>query len=545
MISKRTKKIISKTLMAVMLSSMTLNGVQHLAYAQEATQQNDFESSVMVEHDDNEIVTESEWEGQLWLYEAVKSQFDNKAIAEVTYGDLLKVRSIKCQPNGNSEKRHIPKLIGYFKNAYAIELPNMGLEGSIPEELYTMKKLATLDISNNKVSGMISHKIGDLRNLTWFYINNNNFTGEFPKEIGNIPGLRTLIIGNNDFTGIFPKELRNLKLFEIDIQNTNITGTILENIIDMTELEKVNLSNSKFEGEIPVKIGQLWKLITLDLSNNNFTGTIPKEIVKSIYLKTLKLNDNYFTGPVPQEFSKQFSLQADISNNPLVGEYYAPKDNAKINYQGTYVNSSIEGINKLTPIKVKASVNEEVTIFQPMEDLGEYYDYDVEEKEGYYIMRQDKDRLSFKPTREGIINIKAIANFSDWGLTPYNGVTKSIRLEIDTEYNRLTIKLPETIKFEELTDLDSKTNKYLKEYINNSDVNLEVRVKNEFAYVTAKDEEDYHCNYYNSKLKKNILVQDIKIPIEKGTEDNSEQLQLEQEAKDAVVKAENTRKKLI
>lgn len=177
MISKRTKNIISKTLMSVMLSSMTLNGVSQIVYAQEVTQENVYESSPMIEHADNEIVAESDWEGQTWVYEEGKRYYGDKPMSQVTYGDLLKVERLSVTLNWTHKQGHIPRTIRYFKNLKYFSLGGTKFEGYIPEELYELKNLETLEIYDNKhiIGGEISPKIGNLTKLRYLNLSNNQF----------------------------------------------------------------------------------------------------------------------------------------------------------------------------------------------------------------------------------------------------------------------------------------------------------------------------------------------------------------------------------
>lgn len=617
MISKRTKNIISKTLMAVMLSSMTLNGVSQIAYAQEVTQENVHESTPLVEHADDEIVAESEWEGQTWLYEAVKSQMNNKAISSVTYGDLLKVKKLSYKNYDNKFTGIIPSFIGNFKNLEYITINNAGLTGTIPEEIYNLTNLTTLVIMSTGLGGEISPKVGNLINLGELNFSKNRLTGSIPEEIYNLTNVEILKLSNNKFKNntianitVLPKlvtlELENCdisgelptnlgefpKLKNILLSNNNITGNIPPNISTLKSLNQLTMANNKLQGNIPKELfdsniqylnlnsnnltgdlpsnmfakpryelslgdnnltgiittGQYVNEVrTFDVRNNNLTGTIPSNLACNQTQAIVYLQNNNFIGELPKGTFNTYRLKIDTSNNKFIGDP-SPQTRSSdfVNKKGNYLDSLSEDYNKLTNIRVKASANEEVTIAQPIEGLSGFYDYDVEEKDGYYIMKQDGDKLTLKPTREGIMNIKVAVNLNEWGLEPYNGLIRNIKLEVDAEHNRTLIKLPQILKFEEFTDLESKVSKYLKEYINNPEVKLEVKVKNGSAYVTAMDSEDYHCNYYNSKIKKNVLVQDIKIPIEEGIqeeiEDNSEQLQLEQQAKDAVAKAESTKK---
>ncbi|WOG88802.1 hypothetical protein DCAR_0208037 [Daucus carota subsp. sativus] len=114
----------------------------------------------------------------------------------------------------------------------SLQLPAMGLAGTLPESLKFCRSLQTLDLSGNQISGMIPQQI-----CTW------------------LPYLVTLDVSSNDFSGSIPSALVNCKF--------------LNNLI---------LSNNKLSGSIPYEIGRLDRLKRFVVSGNDLSGDIPEDL---------------------------------------------------------------------------------------------------------------------------------------------------------------------------------------------------------------------------------------------------------------------------
>ncbi|TKY54955.1 Piriformospora indica-insensitive protein 2 [Spatholobus suberectus] len=64
-----------------------------------------------------------------------------------------------------------------FQSIEALDLSNVGLEGSVPESMAKMKRLRFLDLSNNNLSGSLSRSLEKLPCLRALHVNGNNLTG--------------------------------------------------------------------------------------------------------------------------------------------------------------------------------------------------------------------------------------------------------------------------------------------------------------------------------------------------------------------------------
>ncbi|KAG5027870.1 hypothetical protein JHK87_011384 [Glycine soja] len=79
-----------------------------------------------------------------------------------------------------------------FQNLEALDLSNIGLEGSVPMSMAKMKRLRFLDLSNNDLCGSLSRSLEKLPCLTALHVNGNNLTGrlEFSERFYMKMGMR-------------------------------------------------------------------------------------------------------------------------------------------------------------------------------------------------------------------------------------------------------------------------------------------------------------------------------------------------------------------
>lgn len=222
----------------------------------------------------------------------------------------IKLNSLGCvaeldvKPN---IKNAIPIEIGELKDLtylsiiYFADAVDNGINISVPQQIFDLKKLKYLQLSNNNITGLIPSKVGQLANLETLYLNNNNLTGNIPVEIWELPKLTNLALNFNQLTGELSGAVNQLK---------NLNGLVL--------------NNNQFSGTIPPFNDNL-KLQTVALSHNNFSGQIPTlQNPHTIY--HIFLNNNQLTGSLDPLLS-WFSVDIDkvwtfkVSNNALSGCY--------------------------------------------------------------------------------------------------------------------------------------------------------------------------------------------------------------------------------
>lgn len=115
----------------------------------------------------------------------------------------------------------------------------------------------SLEMPNMGLSGTLSPSIGNLSHLRTMLLQNNELSGPIPDDIGELSELQTLDLSNNQFVGGIPSSLGFL-----------------------THLNYLKLSSNKLSGPIPESVANISGLSFLDLSNNNLSGPTPRILAK-------------------------------------------------------------------------------------------------------------------------------------------------------------------------------------------------------------------------------------------------------------------------
>eukprot|EP00978_Attheya_sp_CCMP212_P012752 scaffold31886_cov66-Attheya_sp.AAC.11 len=248
-----------------------------------------------------------------------------------------------------------------FKFITRIELPNLFLVGSIPDELpILIPQLTTLDLSQNQLTGMIPVLLYSSSNLEM-----NNLSG--PIDVKNWTtthldlsstkssiftnalllaespySTEVLSLSDNDLSGTLPnvitpscgKSLSNgdpnacsdvgVKMlisanFSVQytlafaeflyLEHNKFNSTLPELIRHLTNLEELDLSSNKISGSLPEEIADMWKLKVLSLGINRISGTLSSHIGNLAQLEYLDLYSNYLTGHVPSDIGNLGNLQ--------------------------------------------------------------------------------------------------------------------------------------------------------------------------------------------------------------------------------------------
>ena len=92
----------------------------------------------------------------------------------------------------------------------ALELPENGLMGTLPDELVDFVGLRRLDLSGNALTGEIPMGLDELSELESLDLSRNRFSGPVPREFGNLSALERLDLSYNNLTGALPGTLIGL-----------------------------------------------------------------------------------------------------------------------------------------------------------------------------------------------------------------------------------------------------------------------------------------------------------------------------------------------
>ncbi|KAL7243526.1 hypothetical protein ACSBR1_015844 [Camellia fascicularis] len=208
------------------------------------------------------------------------------------------------------------------KRVAALNIPDMGLIGTIPPHLGNLSFLVRLDIANNSFHGDLPKELANLRRLELFDVRFNNF-GTISQEITNLHRMEILEMEHNQLTGSIPISIFNISSLQvIAFTGNGLSGNLPANMCHrhLPKLKFIYLSRNQFDGQIPSGLSECSQLQELSLSFNKFRGPIPAEIGNLTMLKKLYLGRNNFKGSIPQEIGELHSLELlDLSFNSLIG----------------------------------------------------------------------------------------------------------------------------------------------------------------------------------------------------------------------------------
>ena len=110
--------------------------------------------------------------------------------------------------------------------------------GTILDDISSLKKLQRLHLSNNKLSGRLSITLGNLSLLTELFLDNNILQGSIPPSIENCQNLLLLDLSQNNLTSTIPKQLFAISMLSISL----------------------SLAQNFFVGSLPSEVGNLEQL---------------------------------------------------------------------------------------------------------------------------------------------------------------------------------------------------------------------------------------------------------------------------------------------
>ncbi|XP_060971445.1 MDIS1-interacting receptor like kinase 2-like [Cannabis sativa] len=201
----------------------------------------------------------------------------------------------------------IPCSLVHLTNLVSLSLDSNLISGSIPVEIGYLKSLEQLNLSDNKLRGSIPSNIGLLTNLKSLSLGSNQISGSIPLELRNLSKLEHLFLGDNNITGEIPSFISHLtNLISLDLSSNMIYGCLFSELNQLTQLEYLNLSSNQLSGEVPLEIGTLSRLKVLDLSGNLFHGKIPSQLGSMSNLRLLNLSHDELTGTIPNQIQNNF-----------------------------------------------------------------------------------------------------------------------------------------------------------------------------------------------------------------------------------------------
>jgi len=225
-------------------------------------------------------------------------------------GDVTKIDLQNSRLTGE-----IPSEIQYFAPTLEhVDFSENDIVGSIPDGLYSLRKLINLYLHNTTLTGALSPKVSNWAELNNLYLGNNELIGEVPKEITMLRKLRFLILHANKFNGNIPSSFNEMKsLFYLDLSYNDLTGVLPESLSGCTKLRHAYLDHNKLSGPIPSSYGRLggdW-IIDLTMDSNQLTGGLPSKWGDKKKLLTLKVQNNNLRWEIPKDICKQWVLDGN------------------------------------------------------------------------------------------------------------------------------------------------------------------------------------------------------------------------------------------
>ena len=217
--------------------------------------------------DDRSVLTE--------VYVALAGEGWERSDNWLDTNDYCSWYGVVCWDTSDSKRGRVRKLL----------LPNNGLQGTMPDTIFSMHHLTTIDISRNDVVFSFRN-IGNSEHM--FHI--------------NVAATLT-----NDFDGI---ENANEFFHELYADQLPLGGTLPHEITHLDTLNILSLQECGLSGEIPTKLTRMNSLQELYLSGNNLRGMIPDIFTQMPQLEIVALAKNQLTGTLPDSLGQGLSLLA-------------------------------------------------------------------------------------------------------------------------------------------------------------------------------------------------------------------------------------------
>ena len=101
----------------------------------------------------------------------------------------------------------LPTTVGYMSGLSALELVSNAIRGPIPTTLAYLHSLSTSLLTNNHINGQIPSQFSALQSLVYLDLNYNSLTGSVPTFFHNLPQLAVMYVDGNSFSGQVSSEL--------------------------------------------------------------------------------------------------------------------------------------------------------------------------------------------------------------------------------------------------------------------------------------------------------------------------------------------------
>lgn len=250
------------------------------------------------------------------------------------FNHLTELVNLGLQRNKFSGK--LPSFSGLSKLQYAFLDENQF--DTIPMDFFDgLASLEVLSLSNNPLneSGWILPKsLGDSAQLTNLSLIGCNLIGPLPDFLGGMQSLAVLQLSYNMLSGEIPVSYGGLPLQILwlnEQKGDQISGS-LDVISSMTMIREAWIHGNSLTGSIPSSIGQLTSLQRLWVNNNKLVGEIPANLTSLKQLQSLRLDNNLLVGPIPKNSIANFSYANNPTCQVVPGLLCAPEVTALLDF---------------------------------------------------------------------------------------------------------------------------------------------------------------------------------------------------------------------
>ncbi|KAM7265860.1 hypothetical protein ACFE04_003543 [Oxalis oulophora] len=182
----------------------------------------------------------------------------------------------------------------------SIEIPGLGLSGTMGYMLSSLLSLKTFDLSNNNIHDTVPYQLPP--NLTSLNLAKNNFTGNLPYSLSTMTSLTYLNVSRNSFSQPIGDVFGSSDgIATLDLSFNNFSGDLPNSFSSLSNLSSLYVQNNQLSGSLNVLTSL--PLTNLNVANNNFTGWIPHELIS---IPSFTYNGNSFNNspaPPPPPFT--------------------------------------------------------------------------------------------------------------------------------------------------------------------------------------------------------------------------------------------------
>ncbi|KAL6332562.1 hypothetical protein AAG906_008982 [Vitis piasezkii] len=261
-----------------------------------------------------------------------------------TLPSLLELHMPNCQLSNLSLS--LPFL--NFTSLSILDLSNNEFDSTVPHWLFNLSSLVYLDLNSNNLQGGLPDAFQNFTSLQLLDLSqNSNIEGEFPRTLGNLCYLRTLILSVNKLSGEITEFLDGLStcsystLENLDLGFNELTGNLPDSLGHLKNLRYLQLGSNSFSGSIPESIGRLSSLQELYLSQNQMGGIIPDSLGQLSSLVVLELNGNSWEGVITEAHFANLSSLKQLSitrSSPNVSLVFNISSDWAPPFKLTYIN---------------------------------------------------------------------------------------------------------------------------------------------------------------------------------------------------------------